>query len=382
MKAFLGFIKKEFLHIFRDRRTLLILFGMPLVQLLLFGYAVRNELNKADIAILDHSRDEITREITDKLLSSGYFQLTAWLKSESEIEVVFQRGIARNVIVFESEFGRKLIRDGSANINIVTDASDPNMAQMLEGYTVNIIRDYQQEWQERNRQVQQSAGGSAGGGASISGIVPEVRMLFNPELRSANLFVPGLIAFILMLVSAFLTSITIAREKEQGTMEVLLASPLNPIQIIIGKVLPYLALSVINVFTILIVALVVFDVPFRGSVLLFSMLSLLFIMAALALGLRISSVVKDQQTAMMISLAGLLLPTILLSGFIFPISNMPAVLQYISHIVPAKWFLIIIRGIMLKGVGLEFLWQETLILFGMVVILMATSIKSFKIRLE
>ncbi len=376
MKAFWGFIKKEFYHIFRDRRTLLILFGMPLVQLVLFGYAVRNELNKADIAILDHSRDEVTREITGKLLSSGYFQLTALLESESEIEEVFQRGTARNVVIFESEFGRKLIRDGRADLGIVTDASDPNMAQMLEGYTANIIREYEQEWRMRHVKAGQA------GEVAANGITPEMRMLFNPELRSANLFVPGLIAFILMLVSAFLTSITIAREKESGTMEVLLASPLNPMQIILGKVLPYLALSFVNVFTILVVALVVFQVPFRGSILLFALLSLLFIMTALALGVRISSAVRDQQTAMMISLAGLLLPTILLSGFIFPIANMPVILQYFSHIVPAKWYLIIIRGIMLKGVGLDVLWMEALILFGMLSVLLVASITSFKTRLE
>ncbi|MGM0738374.1 MAG: ABC transporter permease, partial [Bacteroidota bacterium] len=347
-------------------RTLMILFGMPLIQLVLFGYAVRNELNKADIAILDHSRDEVTRHITDKLLSSRYFQLTAVLDSEAEIEAVFQKGIARSVVIFESEFGRRFVHDGTADVSIVTDASDPNMAQILEGYIMNIIREFQIQQQHMAR----------------TGFVPGLRMLFNPELRSANLFVPGLVAFIFMLVSAFLTSITIAREKELGTMEVLLVSPLNPMQIILGKVIPYLVLSVVNVFSILVVALAVFQVPFRGSLALFSLLSLLFIMTALALGVRISSAVKDQQTAMMMSLAGLLLPAILLSGFIFPISNMPALLQYLSHVVPAKWYLIIIRGIMLKGVGLEVLWMEALILFGMMAVLLVASIKSFKIRLE
>ena len=366
MKAFLGFVRKEFLHIFRDRRTLLILFGMPLIQLVLFGYAVRNELNQADLAILDHSRDDVTRQITDKLLSSGYFQLSAIIESEAEIEEVFQKGIARSVVIFESGFGRRLTSEGRADVSIVTDASDPNMAQILEGYLSNIIRESQGQPEQMVR----------------TGFLPEMRMLFNPELRSANLFVPGLVAFIFMLVSAFLTSITIAREKELGTMEVLLVSPLNPFQIILGKVLPYLVLSVINVFSVLAVALVVFQVPFRGSLVLFSLLSLLFIMTALALGVRISSAVKDQQTAMMMSLAGLLLPTILLSGFIFPISNMPAILQYLSHVVPAKWYLIIIRGIMLKGTGLEVLWMESLILFGMMTVLLIASIRSFKIRLE
>lgn len=369
MKPFLAFVKKEFLHIFRDRRTLLILFGMPLIQLVIFGFAVRNELNKADFAILDYSRDSVTREITGKLTSSGYFRLQALLDHEDEIEAVFRQGIARNVVIFEPGFGEKLVRDGKAAVNIVTDASDPNMSQMLEGYTSGIIQDYQESMR-------------SGTEVRKTGILPEVRMLFNPELSSANLFVPGLIAFILMLVSAFLTSISLTREKETGTMEILLASPLKPIQIIVGKLLPYLALSVINVFTILVVALLLFDVPFRGSVLLFSLLSILFILTALALGLRISSVAKDQQTAMIMALAGLLLPTILLSGFIFPVANMPVVLQYLSHLVPAKWFLIIIRGIMLKGTGIEYFWMETLILVLMMVVLLVSSIKAFKIRLQ
>ncbi|MEX0680060.1 MAG: ABC transporter permease [Balneolales bacterium] len=373
MKAFLGFIVKEFYHIFRDRRTLLILFGMPLVQLLLFGYAIRNELNKVDIAVLDQARDEVTREVIDKLLASGHFQLSAYPDSEEEIGEIFQKGIARGVVIFEPGFGRKFVHDGRAGVHIITDASDPNMAQMLDVYMSNVIHEYQREQAEQNR-----------GDVNITatGVVPQIRMLFNPDLRSANLFVPGLIAFILMLVSAFLTSITIAREKEQGTMEILLVSPLNPLQIIIGKVLPYLLLSVINVFMVLVVALMIFQVPFRGSLVLFTLLCILFIMTALALGVRISSIVRDQQTAMMMSLAGLLLPTILLSGFIFPIANMPAVLQWISHIVPAKWFLIIIRGIMLKGSGMEHLWKEALILFGMMLILLVSSIRSFKIRLE
>jgi ABC-2 type transport system permease protein len=368
MKAFFGFIIKEFHHIFRDRRTLLILFGMPLVQLLLFGYAIRNELNHAEIAILDHSRDEVTRGITAKLQASGHFRLAAALESEADIEETFRSGTARSVVVFQPDFSGALLHGGSAQVAVVTDASDPNMALLLEGYISGIIREYRLELE--------------GASSAAAGFTPRVRMLFNPELRSANLFVPGLIAFILMLVSAFLTSITIAREKETGTMEVLLVSPLNPLQIILGKVLPYLALSVINVISVLVVALLVFQVPFRGSLLSFSLVCLLFLMTALALGLRISSIVKDQQTAMMMSLAGLLLPTILLSGFIFPISNMPQILQWLSHLVPAKWFLVIIRGIMLKGNGITMYLMETAILFGMMSALLLSSIKSFNNRLE
>jgi ABC-2 type transport system permease protein len=405
MKSFFGFIIKEFRHIIRDRRTLVILFGLPIIQLVLFGYALRNELTEAGIAVLDMSNDHVTMDITDKVLSSGHFQLNARLTHPDQIEPAFRRGHVRMVLLFEPGFAENLTRDGSASAQIITDASDPNMAQLLQGYVMAILQDYERSLQPPagiNVQGEGTTAGLAGalaygtgagelaGGTSVSGtsvsqpgrVMPEVRMMFNPELRSANMFVPGLIAFILMLISALMTSITITREKETGTMEILLASPLHPVQIILGKVVPYLLLSVVNVLTVLVLALLLFDVPFRGSFMLFMALSGLFIVTALSLGILISTITSSQQVAMMIALAGLLLPVIILSGFIFPISNMPEVLQYFSHIVPAKWYLIIVKGIMLKGVGMAYIWKETLILTGMTVFLLVLSIKKFRIRLQ
>ncbi len=367
MKTFQGFVTKEFLHIFRDRRTLLILFGMPIVQLVLFGFAIRNELSDVQVAVLDLSRDYVTEEITSQLLMSPYFVGAAVLRSEADIEAAFQRGAIREAVLFEPQFAQRLHRDGTAQVMVITDATDPNMAQTMLAYTSAILQDYQ------------ARTFGAGGGVRI---VPEVRMRFNPELESVVLFVPGLIALILMLVCALMTSITITREKERGTMEVLLVSPLRPLQIIIGKVLPYLLLSFINVVTILVLARFVFGVPVRGSLPLLLAECLLFIGCALAFGIFISTRTETQQTATMISLAGLLLPTVILSGFIFPISSMPVALQYLSHIVPAKWFLIVVRGIMLKGVGLEYLWQETLILAGMTFVLLVASLRNFNVRLE
>lgn len=360
MKAFLGFIRKEFYHIFRDRRTLIILFGLPLAQLLIFGYAIRNELTQTGIGVLDQSRDSATQQVIDKLTASGYFEITAWLDHERQIEDVFRSGKARMVVVFGPGYMRGL-QDGEARVQIITDASNPNMAQLVQSYTVAII----------------------GETASLPQLItPEVRMLYNPELRSANLFVPGLIAVILMLVSALMTSIAITREKELGTMEVLLASPLRPQQIIIGKVLPYLALSLVNVVTVLVTAKLVFNVPFVGSYVLFFLQATLFTITALALGILISTITNSQQVAMMIALAGLLMPTILLSGFIFPVENMPRILQAISNVIPARWFLIIVKGIMLKGLGLEYLWRETLILTGMALFLLIVSVRKFNERLS
>lgn len=368
MKSFYGFVVKELYHIFRDKRTMLILFGMPVIQLILFGFAIRNEINDAKISILDHSNDHITLEIKQKLLSSGYFLLQDEIHKDTDMESVFRKGVVKEVIVFEPEFAQRLMKDGIARVQIIADASDPNMSNMLIGYTSSIIQDYQLSMRNQTLPKPQ--------------ILPEVKLLYNPELKSVYMFVPGLIALLLMLVSALMTSITITREKELGTMEILLVSPLRPIEIIIGKVIPYLFLSFVNTATILILARYVFGVPFNGSYGLFFVEALLFVVTALSLGIMISTISKTQQTAMMIALAGLMLPVIILSGFIFPISSMPFPLQILSNIVPAKWFLIIVKGIMLKGLGIDYLWKETLILAGMMMFFVIVSVKKFKIRLE
>lgn len=369
MNAFKGFVAKEFKQIYRDKRTLLVLFGMPIIQMLLFGFAIRNEIENAKVAVLDASRDAVTRQIIRKIDASKYFTVEGYLQSYDQIEELFQQGEIDEVLIFESDFARKLERGERPAVNIITDASNPNLAQLIQQYSTSIIVD----WQQR------SAGPA---GTRNAGITTSVNMLFNPQLESVNLFVPGLIAVILMLISALMTSISITREKEMGNMEILLVSPLRPGQIIIGKVLPYLVLAFINVLTVLALAEWVFDVPFRGSYTLFFGESLLFIFTALALGVFISTIANDQQTAMMASLAGLLLPTVLLSGFIFPISSMPLALQWISNLIPARWFLVIVRSIMLKDSSLLLLWKETLILIVMTLSFIGLSIKNFKVRLE
>ncbi len=366
MKSFVGFVVKEFYHILRDYRTLLILFGMPVVQLTLFGFAIRNEVEDVKVAFIDTSSDHVTREIQARIEASRYFSVVDYLDDDEAVHTGFETGTIKAAVWFEPQFARRLSHDGVADIRIITDATDPNTAKTIESYATAIIQSYQTQR-------------LGTGGIRIS---TDVRMWFNPELESVNLFVPGLIALILMLVCALMTSITITREKEMGTMEVLLVSPLRPLQIIIGKVVPYFFLSFVNVLSILVLARLVFGVPVIGSVPLLLAECLLFILCALSLGILISARSSSQQTATMISLAGLLLPTVILSGFIFPISSMPEPLQWISHIVPANWFLIVIRGIMLKGVGIAFFWKETLILAGMTLVLMVASIRSFRVRLE
>jgi len=364
-----GFIIKEFYHIFRDVRTMIILFGMPVVQILLFGFALTNEIKNARIAILDPSKDEMTREITNKILASGYFQLDENLASYDDIERNFRKGKIKQVVIFENDFANRVQTEGKAGVQIIGDASDPNTASLLANYTIGILNNYQVELSQRTAAIPAQ-------------IIPETKMLFNDELKGVYMFVPGIITVLLMLVCAMMTSISIAREKELGTMEVLLVSPLKPIQIIIGKVTPYVILSFINAITILVLSYYVFGMPIRGSLVLLMLESILFIVMALSMGILISTVSKDQQVALMISLAGLMLPTILLSGFIFPIENMPVALQILSNIMPSKWFIIIVKTIMLKGVGMAYIWKETIIILGMALFFVGLSVRNFKVRLE
>lgn len=363
-----GFILKEFYHIFRDKRSLIVLFGMPVIQILLFGFAISTELKNTPIAILDHSNDYVTQQISNKIFSSGFFVNKAVLLSEKDIEPAFRKGEIKEVVVFGQNFGENLEKNREAAVQLLVDASDPNTATIVSSYTQAIIADYQQEYFNNSAIPVQ--------------VTTQSRMLYNPDLRSVYMFVPGIITILLMLISAMMTSISIAREKELGTMEVLLVSPLHPLQIVIGKVIPYLLLSFVNAVVILLMSYFIFEMPFEGSVVLLLAESILFITLALSLGIFISTVSKSQQIAMMMSMFALMLPTILLSGFIFPIENMPDALQYFSLIMPPRWFNTIVKAIMLKGLGMQYIWKETLILAGMTLLFIMLSIKKFKIRLE
>ncbi|MBN2787536.1 MAG: ABC transporter permease [Paludibacteraceae bacterium] len=363
-----AFVKKEFLHIFRDKRTLIILFGIPLVQLLLFGYALRNEVKNVSVAVADYAQDEVSRQLTQQIIASPYFTLTHIVHSSAEYEDLLRSGKAKEIIVFEPGFGQKFLHDGKANIQLIADASEPNTAQLVVSYTNAIINNYVQS-KSINKE-------------NPALINIKTRMLYNENMRDAYNFIPGLFAMILMLISAMMTAITITREKETGTMEILLASPLKPIQIILGKVTPYFLLSILTAIMILVIGTQLFGVPIKGSLVLLMVEILLFIFLALSLGIMISSVVDTQIVAMIISGFALMMPTILLSGFIFPIKNMPEILQLFSYIMPPRWFIEINRGIMLKGAGLEILWMHTVIMIAFSVFFMVVSLKKFKIRLE
>jgi drug efflux transport system permease protein len=369
MNRFLGFVKKEFLHIFRDYRTLFILFGIPAAQILIFGFAVSTDIKNAGVAFLDLSHDEVTRNLSDKIISSGFFKRTGDLLNYQDVDRVFRQGKTKAVIIFEENFGKKLVSEGKASLSIIADGSEPNTATLITNYTSAIVNDF-------------NAGFA---GPSYSGTVmiqPQVKMFYNPNLKSHFMFVPGVITLILILISALMTSVTITREKEFGTMEVLLVSPLRPVQIILGKVMPYFILSFINVLMILALSWFVFNLPVKGSMLLLLSESMLYILMSLSLGILISTVSDTMQQAIFISLIGLMLPTILLSGFIFPIENMPKIYDYVSMLMPPRYFIIIIKSIMIKGTGFLYIWKETLVLMAMTTVFIALSVRKFKIRLE
>lgn len=368
MKRFIGFVRKEFYHIFRDRRSMIILFGIPIVQILLFGFAITNEINNVKIAILDKSKDNETRKIIEKISASSYFEIEQEVRNEAQIENVFKTGKVKAVLVFEKDFIKKFQTQNMVKIQVITDATDPNIANTITNYVNAILQNYVQNL--NNNRLPEFH------------IQIQTQLFYNQELKSIFTFVPGIMTIILMLVSAMMTSISISREKEMGTMEVLLVSPLKPFQVIVGKVFPYIFLSIINAIVILLLSTFVFEMPIAGSLVLLFAECILFIITALSLGIFISTIADSQQTAMMISLAGLMLPVIILSGFIFPIASLPLPLQIISNIIPAKWFIIIIKAIMLKGASINLIWKETLVLVGMSTFFIVLSAKKYKIRLE
>ncbi|RQO73872.1 multidrug ABC transporter permease [Pedobacter sp. KBW06] len=368
MKQFVNFVKKEFFHVMRDRKTLLILFGMPVAQILIFGFALTNEVKNSRLIVFDQAKDPASQELITKIEASRYFEVERSVADQQQMEAVFRQGKIKMALVFPAGFNASLLHEHKAQVQVIADASDPNTANMLTNYLSAIVLDYQSTL-SKDLVVPYR-------------IVPEVRMLYNPQLKGAPNFVPGVMALVLMLVCVMMTAISIVKEKETGTMEVLLVSPFKPILVIISKAVPYLILSVVNVASILLLSVFVLELPVNGSVLLLFGESILFIITCLSVGIFISVKTDSQQVAMLISLMGMLLPTVLFSGFMFPIENMPYPLQLFSNIVPAKWFYLIVKSIMIKGLGFGAIWKETLILTGITVVLLGISLKSFKIRLS
>ncbi len=368
MKQLLSFIKKEFYHILRDKTTMMILLLMPIIQIILFGFALTTEVKDTQIAVLAPTNDEASSRIIDKLNASAYFDVVMKIHNTDEIQPVFRDGKAKLVVVFEDHFGEKLRHNGTAHIQLLADATDPNAATSFTFYASNIITSYQQELMGESKKPYQ--------------ITPEVKMLYNPQMKGAFNFVPGVLGMIMLLICAMMTSIAIVREKEMGTMEILLVSPMKPIYIILSKITPYFVLSCVNFATIMLLSVFVLGVPIAGSFISLVTVSLLYIFVSLSFGLLVSTITHSQQAAMLVSGMGLMIPVMLLSGMMFPIENMPLPLQWLSNIVPAKWYIRAVKAIMIEGLGITSVLKEIGVLCLMSAVLVSISLKKFKIRLE
>lgn len=368
MQQFIILVRKEFYHIFRDRKSLLIIFALPIAQILIFGFALTNEIKNTDIGILDMSKDDYSNALIQQIDASNYFHVRLIAKDQQEIEHAFANDDIKLAVIFPENFAAALHQSNTAQLQLLADATDPNTATTIEVYISAIIQDFAQSTNTAFTPPMQ--------------IIPEVRMIYNPQLKGAFIFVPGVMGMILMLISAMMTSIAIVREKELNTMEVILVSPLKPLVLILSKAIPYILISFINVITILILSVTLLELPINGNIFLLLGVCLLFITTAISLGLMISNITNSQQVAMFISLVGLMLPTLILSGFMFPIENMPLPMQILANAIPTKWFFIIIKDVMIKGLGISSIWKEMLILTGMTVFFLAVSLRNFKIRLE
>ena len=366
MKQLITFVKKEFWHVLRDKRTLLVLFGMPVVQVLLFGFALSTEVKNTKIGVLDQDKSQNSIELISKIKANQYFDVDKNLKSIDEAEDAFKGGKIKMILVIPAQFAQDINSGKKAQLQLITDGTDINMANQIYNFMSNIIMDFygQETFQPK------------------SGVQPEIRMLYNPQLKGAPNFVPGVMALILLIICVLMTAIAIVREKEMGTMEILLVSPMKPYIIILAKAIPYFILSMIILVSILILSVTLLDLPIKGSLLLLFGISIIFIITNLLLGIVISIVTDSQQTAMLIALVGTMLPTIMLSGFMFPVENMPLPLQMIGNVIPAKWYYEIVKNIMIKGTGLEVIWKHVLVLIGMMLVLFVIAVKKFKIRLE
>lgn len=366
MKQLLTFVRKEFYHVLRDRRTLLILFGMPIVQVLLFGFALSTEVKNTKIAVLDQDKSQASTELVSKINSNPYFDVERNLNSINEARDAFKSGRIKMALVIPDDFSENFISGKKAQLQLLTDGTDINLANQILNFMNNIILEHYGQTTAQQ----------------ISGVTPEVRMLYNPQLKGAPNFVPGVMALILLIICVLMTAIAIVREKETGTMEVLLVSPMKPYIIILAKAIPYFLLSMIILVSIIILSVTLLDLPIKGNLLLLFSVSIIFIITNLLIGILISILTDSQQNAMLISLIGTMLPTVMLSGFMFPIENMPMPLQIIANVLPSKWYYEIVKNIMIKGTGLEVIWKHVLILTGMTVALFVLAIKKFKIRLE
>ena len=401
MNQFLSFVKKEFLYIFRDTWTMIILLLMPVLMLILFGFGISTEIKNTRVAVVDPSRDISTQQIVNNLSTSEYFVIDRYLSDISEVEQALKKGDIGLVVIFSENFNENLNR-GSASVQLIADGSDPNTASSLINYATAIINQLTMNNEQltiNNEQLimnnEQSTINNEqlimnneqltvneGNNNKMLTINCSMKLLYNPTMKGAYNTVPGVLGMVLMLICTLMTSIAIAREKETGSMEVLLVSPIKPVTIILSKTAPYFILSLFNLATVLLLAVFVLKVPIVGSFGLLIGLALIFIFVCLSLGVLISIVAPSQIVALLVSAVIGMMLTMMLSGLMFPIENLPLVLQWIAQIIPAKWFIEASRNVMIKGAGISAIAKELTVLSGMALFLLAVSMKKFNKRIE
>lgn len=366
---FFAFVKKEFLYIFRDTWTMIILLLLPVLMIILFGFGISTEIKNTRVAVFDPSRDAATQQIVNNLSESEYFIIDRYLSDISEVEQVLKKGDIGLVVVFSGNFNENMQR-GNASVQLISDGSDPNTASSLANYATAII----------------NSGMGATVGALSTMPLPiincQLKLLYNPTMKGAYNIVPGVLGMVLMLICTMMTSIAITREKENGSMEVLLVSPIKPATIILSKTAPYFVLALFNLTTMLLLSVFLLKVPIVGSLGLLIGLSLIFIFVCLSLGVLISIVAPSQIVAMLASAVIGMMLTMMMSGMMFPIENLPLVLQWIAQIVPAKWFIEAVRNVMIKGAGFTAIAKELIVLSAMAVLLLVASVKAFNKRIE
>ena len=368
---FIAFFKKEFRYIFRDTWTMIILLILPILMLILFGLGISTEIRNTRVAVFDPSRDVATQQIVNSLSTSEYFIIDHYLSDISEVEQTLKNGDIGIIVVFEPRFNENLNR-GNATVQLIADGSDPNTASTLVNYATAIINSSPIVTGNAPTQI----------GKPLPRIHCEIKLLYNPTMKGTYNIVPGVLGIVLMLICTLMTSVAIAREKETGSMEVLLVSPIKPITMIMSKTAPYLILSLFNLISLLLLSVFVLKVPIVGSLVLLIGLSLVFIFVCLSLGVLISIIAPSQIVALLVSAVIGVILTLMLSGMIFPIENLPLVLQWLAQIIPAKWFIEAARNVMIKGAGIAAIAKELTVLGGMALFLLALSVKKFNKRIE
>jgi ABC-2 type transport system permease protein len=367
MKEFAAFVRKEFYHIYRDKRTMLVLIGIPILLITIFGFALSVEIKNVNIGILCPQNEECIKHLIEKIGENEYFTITAQLHNPSEVDKLMRQGKTDVIIEFSNHFSKQMQTPDGASISIIADASDPNISKTEVMYLQSIIQDY------FNGTIQTD---------TRPRLTTNIRMLYNPQLKSSFNFVPGIMGLILILICALMTSVSIVREKETGTMEILLASPVKPLTIIIAKMVPYLAISCIILAIIFILSSTLLQVPITGSLFWLIVISLLYILLSLSIGLLVSTLVKTQMAATLITAVLFMMPVMMLSGMTFPIENMPLFFQWISTIIPARWYISAVRKVMIEGLSIENETKEIAILASMTLAILTLALKKFNDRLE